>query len=191
MGPRIAYRALVEEAAKKYVAAQDPEQFSQLLEFLEGRELRVIIEIGTYHGGTTYLLSQTAPRALIVSVDNVLRERPIDAPRASYIIGNSQESETVEKVIECLEGQLVDLLLIDGDHTYEGVKADWEIYSPLVGIGGLVAFHDILDWAPPGRSDEIAVWRLWEELKTTYRTREFVGPGTAGIGVIEIEDNTL
>lgn len=37
----------------------------------------------------------------------------------------------------------MDFLFIDGDHAYEGVKADFEMYSPLVRKGGLVALHDI------------------------------------------------
>jgi hypothetical protein len=34
-------------------------------------------------------------------------------------------------------------LFIDGDHTYEGVRRDFEMYSPLVRKGGIIAFHDI------------------------------------------------
>lgn len=33
-------------------------------------------------------------------------------------------------------------LFIDGDHSYEGVKRDWELYSPLVAPGGYVIFDD-------------------------------------------------
>lgn len=36
----------------------------------------------------------------------------------------------------------VDFLFIDGDHSYEGVKRDWEMYSPFVKKGGLISFHD-------------------------------------------------
>ncbi|MCS5694107.1 class I SAM-dependent methyltransferase [Cyanobium sp. FGCU-6] len=40
----------------------------------------------------------------------------------------------------------LDLLLIDGDHSYEGVKADWEAYKALLREGSTVVFHDI-GWA--------------------------------------------
>jgi len=36
----------------------------------------------------------------------------------------------------------VGFLFIDGDHSYEGVKADFEAWSPYVVVGGIVAFHD-------------------------------------------------
>jgi predicted O-methyltransferase YrrM len=42
-----------------------------------------------------------------------------------------------------LNEQNLDFLFIDGDHTYKGVKEDFEMYSPLVRKGGVIAFHDI------------------------------------------------
>jgi predicted O-methyltransferase YrrM len=43
-----------------------------------------------------------------------------------------------------LKGSEGDFLFIDGDHTYQGVKQDFQMYSPLVKKGGIVAFHDIV-----------------------------------------------
>jgi len=40
----------------------------------------------------------------------------------------------------------IDFLFIDGDHHYESVKKDWDLYSPLLGNGSIVAFHDT-GWA--------------------------------------------
>jgi len=36
----------------------------------------------------------------------------------------------------------IDLLFIDGDHSYEGCKADWDLYIDMVKSGGCVVFHD-------------------------------------------------
>jgi hypothetical protein len=49
-----------------------------------------------------------------------------------------------------------DVLLIDGDHSYEGVKADWDNYMPMVLPGGLVILHDI-------ENPRFGVGRLWQE----------------------------
>lgn len=38
--------------------------------------------------------------------------------------------------------QMIDLLFIDADHSYEGVSADWKNWSPFVRKGGIIAFHD-------------------------------------------------
>lgn len=40
----------------------------------------------------------------------------------------------------------IDFLFIDGDHNYEGVKVDWDLYKPLLRDGSLIAFHDT-GWA--------------------------------------------
>ena len=51
-------------------------------------------------------------------------------------------------VVEQLQSQVcsLDLLFIDGDHSYEGVKADWDAYKSLLRPGSIVVFHDIA-WA--------------------------------------------
>ena len=62
----------------------------------------------------------------------------------------------------------IDLLFIDGDHSYEGVKRDWELFTPHVSPFGLVVFHDTL-WdlqpdSPYSRSD-MGVPAFVEELR--------------------------
>lgn len=49
--------------------------------------------------------------------------------------------------------QPIDLLLIDGDHSYEGVKRDWELFSPFVRSTGVVVFHDTA-WELCGQKSE-------------------------------------
>jgi predicted O-methyltransferase YrrM len=38
--------------------------------------------------------------------------------------------------------QHFDFVFIDGDHSYEGLKADWEGWSRLLAPGGIIALHD-------------------------------------------------
>jgi predicted O-methyltransferase YrrM len=38
----------------------------------------------------------------------------------------------------------IDLLFIDGDHSYEGVKRDWDLFAPHVSEFGVVVFHDTI-----------------------------------------------
>jgi predicted O-methyltransferase YrrM len=40
----------------------------------------------------------------------------------------------------------IDLLFVDGDHSYIGVKTDWDLYFPLLKKGSIVIFHDY-GWA--------------------------------------------
>jgi len=48
-----------------------------------------------------------------------------------------------------IESEPIDFLFIDGDHSYEGVQTDWNLWTPLIGAGGIVALHD--SRAYPGR----------------------------------------
>ena len=78
-----------------------------------------------------------------------------------------------------------DFVLIDADHTYQGVKGDWLAYGPLAGKA--VAFHDIVGQGKRNITGlKIEVPRLWQELKDAGReVREFVDPpARMGIGVV-------
>jgi hypothetical protein len=75
------------------------------------------------------------------------------------------------------ENHTVDLLHIDGYHTYEAVKEDFETWLPKVAKNGVIILHDI-----HVRHADFGVFRFWEEIKKEYETIEFVG--TYGLGVI-------
>ncbi len=62
----------------------------------------------------------------------------------------------------------IDLLFIDGDHSYEGVKRDWELFSPHVSSFGIVIFHDtIWELRPDSRysREDMGVPAFVEELR--------------------------
>lgn len=54
----------------------------------------------------------------------------------------------------------IDLLHIDGLHTYEAVREDFTTWYPKVKPGGLILFHDI-----KARLKDFGVWRYWDELR--------------------------
>lgn len=64
----------------------------------------------------------------------------------------------------------IDFLFLDGDHTYEGVKRDWEAFSPFVTKSGIVVFHDTA-WEfhrdNPCYRPDMGVPRFVEELRAT------------------------
>jgi predicted O-methyltransferase YrrM len=73
-----------------------------------------------------------------------------------------------------------DLVLIDADHSYEGVKADWQGYKGAVKPGGYVVFHDT-------RAKNMGVYRLWNEIKSGFaQTWELGGRQGIGIGRIKV-----
>lgn len=62
-------------------------------------------------------------------------------------------------------GGPLDVLLIDGGHSYSNVKADMEIYIPLVNLGGLVLLHDVLVPRYPGVAKAFSEWTGEKEIR--------------------------
>jgi predicted O-methyltransferase YrrM len=182
-----------------------------LLRLLEPRRCRRMLEIGTQHGGSLFLLAHVAdPEALLVSVDlphgefgggyprwraPLYRRFGQAGQRIELIRGDSHADETRARVAGVLGGELLDFLFIDGDHTYDGVKHDFELYRDLVRPGGIVAFHDITPGSVQGdgaREAEASrllsgeVPRFWAEVRERFPTTELTGSelGFYGIGVV-------
>jgi hypothetical protein len=95
--------------------------------------------------------------------------------RATVIIGDSHSSDTVRKVRALAP---FDAVFIDGDHTYDGVKADWRNYGSLARI---VAFHDLKG----EKSASYGPRQLFGELAGRHRHQVIsVDPYSCGIGVL-------
>jgi predicted acetyltransferase len=83
-------------------------------------------------------------------------------------------------------------LFIDGDHSYEGVAADFEAYRRYVRGGGLIAFHDIcMDhrrrYGLETLNESGEVYRFWQRIRGSYETKEFFDDekqNGAGIGIV-------
>lgn len=156
-----------------------------LLKLLKKSKPKIILEIGTGHGGALFLFSYIA-ETITIDKHYYFWDRILfnSFPNVRLIKGNSHDLETFNRV--CRITDKVDFLFIDGNHTYDGVKKDYLMYKPLVSKGkGMIAFHDILPRPIKTKADAVDV--LWEELKPNHKVVEFVedyNQGWAGIGVI-------
>lgn len=59
-------------------------------------------------------------------------------------------------------------IFIDGDHSYEGVKFDYQTFFPRLATGGIIGFHDIV-LKGLSQQDEYGVWKLWQELENQHK----------------------
>jgi predicted O-methyltransferase YrrM len=182
------------------IPQQVPEELVGLFQIVSALRPRRALEIGTRTGGTLFMTCRVSdPRATIISVDLpggrfgsgyrwprkfVYRSFAKRDQAVHFIRKDSHNSGTLALVRSLLQGEALDFLFIDGDHTYAGVRSDFEMYAPLVRSGGLIAFHDIAKHPPKLECD---VDRFWNEVKQSYRHLEIVKDplqGWAGIGVL-------
>lgn len=170
------------------IIAQIPGEMREFMEWLKGRDIRSVLDIGMYEGGTCACWKALFPDAYVLGTDigdgtqNVQLGKLKEMYGFETLLGcDSHDPETLRK----LEGRKFDFLFIDGDHSYEGVKKDFEMYGPLVEKGGIVAFHDIKD-TQHHRDINVFVPPFWKEIKEKYPHREFVDDsvGWGGIGVL-------
>lgn len=139
----------------------------------------LILEIGTGQcQSTRTMLSalEENKKGKLVSIDLSDRSSRIPKELLQYfcqIVGNSHYVDIFQGIKNEFKDRF-DILFIDGDHTYEGVKQDFEMYSSLVKDRGLILIHDIT-------SINTGVKKFWEEIKYPKVGLEY---GKAAGGII-------
>lgn len=183
-------------------AWQEKAEFEQFLEFIKKKNIQSYLEIGCAFGDTFHAVTSIMPKgSRAVAVDNPDNAWGFDSSReylkravkdlkysgydASIIWGDSTYKGVVDIVSKSSPFEVV---FIDGDHSYEGVKADFENYGHM---GKFVAFHDIAnDMKRNSKGELIEVPIFWNELKQKYKHWEFIVEGSnMGIGVVNMGDN--
>jgi len=180
-------------------------EIQAILEILNKNKPKTLLEIGTSNGGTFFLLSRCASsQATLLSVDLLggkfggelfpewktpfYESFAKDQQKIHIIRADSHDDKTLSAIKDVLNGTSLDFLLIDGDHTYEGIKKDFEMYSKLVSEGGIIAFHDI----NPGPIKDVGdAYLFWNEIKSKYPSIEIIDDESSqgyGIGLVFLAD---
>ena len=150
-----------------------------------------ILEIGTYTGGSLYAWARHFQSCRkIISIDmpmglrarscahtNIKFFRLFDRTKQLYFLREDSHSDrTVNMVSEILGPEPVDFLFIDGDHSYNGVKQDFDNYRQFMRPGGIVAFHDIVN-------SKCDVSKFWAEIKGEFESKEIVAQDLSPYGI--------
>jgi cephalosporin hydroxylase len=186
--------AVVRRALVDFPALQNPVELGRFLEIVRDRRPEIVVEIGTAGGGTFYAVAAlAAPEATLVSVDLPPSAMVDGAPdlvfdllpglarrgqRVHLVRGNSLAADTRAEVALVLGGRPIDLLIVDGDHSYGTARADVETFGALVRPGGLIALHDAAIGPAEGGSG-FDVNLLWRELAPRHRSELLVDPDGA------------
>ena len=171
--------------ADRSKASQGHSELRWLLTKIAEIEPKVIVEIGVHQGYSMQTWMEAFPDAYVIGVDNDLYDLKIPMEGKHHIIleANSHDMETGPRVVEFLNGREADFLFIDGDHMYEGVKKDFEMYGPLVREGGIIAFDDMFLFDNPS----VEVYKLWKEITDLKRHKwAFKQDDSNGIGVLYV-----
>lgn len=186
---------------KEFRPSQNDSEIIFMMDTIHANKLKTICEIGTFKGGSLFCFCQAAPAdARLITIDIALTREQNSAfkqfakkgQNLTCIKGSTKAIFTYLKVKQALRGRQIDLLFIDGDHSFMGVVNDFVRYSPLVKKGGLIIFHDVQPLPPETTSQayvgEVPVF--WQALKQAgYKTEEVIENNHQegkGLGVLYI-----
>lgn len=158
-----------------------------------------VMEVGTANGGTLLLWTRcAADNAHLISLDlpggrfgggyssrrgKMYDDFALPGQTITRIRADSHSPKSLELVRKDLAGRQIDFLFLDGDHSYAGIKQDYETFAPLVRPKGIVAFHDIVKCSDAS----CQVQPFWDEVKQGKPWKEFIekaDQGWGGIGMV-------
>ena len=130
-----------------FLRAGEPDLLMQLARRLP--EYPVIVNIGAGAGTSALAFLEARLDARVITVDvqeagvgslegeeNALREAGCwDDPRYAQVLGDSAQAGASWK-------EPVDMVFVDGDHSYSSVVRDIDAWLPHIKPGGIIAFHD-------------------------------------------------
>ncbi len=175
---------------------QKRSEIEKFLQFAADKSPKSALEIGMAQAGTSFLLKEAiSSLTMLMGIDiylhNVFILEAFNQRGCSlqFFEGSSTELIIKKGVVDTLAGRKLDLLFIDGDHSYDGVKADFQNYRDLVRDGGLIVFHDICEdfqtkYGIHSGNYTGGVPQFWKEIKDSFEHYEFVDkPDQDGFGI--------
>jgi O-antigen biosynthesis protein len=159
---------------------------------------KVFVELGTHNGFSYFVGCQTIEElnlpAKAFAVDHWLGDEhagSFDDSVYEGVLSLNNQYRSFSTLLKMsfsdarskFEDHSVDLLHIDGFHTYEAVKEDFETWLPKLSRHAVVILHDI-----HVRHADFGVYKYWAEIKKDHQTIEFVG--SYGLGVVFLNSPT-
>jgi len=161
---------------------------------------KIFVELGTHHGPSYFSFCQSVVEAGLATKCYAVDTWHGDEQSGLYgeeifCKVNAHNAEhyaefslllriTFDDAVAYFEDESIELLHIDGLHTYEAVLHDFETWMPKLAPGAVVIFHDTAV-----RKRDFGVWQLWEDLQRRY-TNNLEFAHSNGLGVLQISNAT-
>jgi methyltransferase family protein len=138
----------------------------------------VYVEIGTGRG---IALGEIAPACAEVHGVDVRPESDVDVPEGARFWNMPSDD-----FFSAYDGSSPHVIFIDGDHSYEQARRDFENALRLLRPGGIVFMHDTWPRDERDATDEFCggVWKLAEELSESAEVESFTWPAFPGLTVV-------
>lgn len=121
----------------------------ELLTQLGGKDRPLaIVEIGVACGPIGKFLLQRFPQLVYTGVDPTIRT-DVRAQYEDFSNRSTLYANTSEEVFNLFPDRSLDLVFVDGPHTYANVRGDIEMWQPKVRQGGILSGHDFTAAHPP------------------------------------------
>jgi predicted O-methyltransferase YrrM len=155
-----------------------------LRQVARGRILEIGVHVGTSTSALLLGLADKDGHLFSVDSDPICPAPGIFGNQNKWTFISSDSKNTREMPEEIFQG--LDVLLIDGDHTYDGVTADIHNYLPLLNSGGVMLMHDV-DVSPRYPTDDFpGVQKAFAEVCAAHPGWEsYMRKGCWGLGVLE------
>lgn len=155
---------------------------------------KLLVELGTHSGNSYFTFCQSVKVSQLGAVcyavdtwegdsqagwyDDKIYQSVAKINNEHYATFSYLLRRTFDNAVSQFADGSIDILHIDGLHTYEACKHDYETWLPKVKKGGVILFHDICS-----RHDDFGVWKLWGELQSIFpHTMTF--SHSSGLGVL-------
>lgn len=135
------------------VASLRLDEAAYLHRLVRDSQPQTVVEIGRFRGGSTVLIAAALKNGVLHSYDIETRQgrdgreldRQLGGVLGRYSLSGRVQLHVADSRTAEPPGEPIDLLFVDGDHDQEGVRADFDHWSPHVRQGGHLLFHDAVD----------------------------------------------
>ena len=168
-----------------------PEELTDLIFYLKKiqknnkKKFSNYLEIGLNNGITNSILNRFFHFEKIVAIDPLGPHINAEVMNANLrfknmiLICNGSETKFTNEILKSLSK--FDLIFIDGDHSYNSVKKDFDLSQKYINKKGIIILHDIF-------LPNSGPYKLWRDIKSNFKTKEILYPKNSfkfGFGIIQ------